>query len=368
MSSIKWTKKEEEMLIRMLSDEESSWKDILDALHRSHSSVKQPRVSSDRDNTSEIIKDTKEIVEKVVGKLEKRKRMEARIPSRTKLIPETWVNMFSDLHYGLLVKPLEVEGMSEYNTKVARARVEYLLQTLKRILEYFPNRPRTLVVPFLGDMIDNSIMRGNQRSNIELNAVDQVIYVTEIIVDYITELTRYFPIVKCYGVYGNHGRITRGIKDSAPAENFDKVVYWAVKKRIENYKNVSFDYTEAQHMIADVNGWKFWLEHGDSVRGWAGIPFYGAKREKSNIGEMLGIFSQYADYVLMGHHHQPAHFNNIFINGAFIGGDLYSIGKLRRMSLPSQTLLGVNRKHGVVWQRDITLIDNPKNLKLRIYE
>ncbi|MHA1483529.1 MAG: metallophosphoesterase, partial [Candidatus Heimdallarchaeaceae archaeon] len=234
--------------------------------------------------------------------------------------------------------------------------------------EYYPNRPNTLVIPFLGDMVDNSIMRGNQRSNIELNTVDQVIYVTEIIVDYITALSKYFPKIKCYGIYGNHGRTTRSTTDSAPSENFDRVVYWAVKKRIENYKNVSFDYTDAQHMVINVNGWKFWLEHGDSVNSWAGIPFYGAKREKASIGEMMGIFKQYADYVLMGHHHQPAQFNGIFINGAFVGGDIFSIGKLRRMCLPSQTLLGVNKKHGIVWSRNISLIDNPRALDLKIYE
>ena len=376
-----WISAEEELLKKLLSDNTTSITDIQKKLKRSDSSIAhkayklglrdeyltKKNALAPADTEQQTIVNVKEIVEKVVKQIPERHRLEVKIPKRGKLVPETWVNIFSDLHYGLVVRPLEVGELGEYNTSVARERVEYLLEVIARILEYFPNRPDTLVIPFLGDMIDNTIMRNNQRANTELNLTEQVMYVTEILVDYITALTKYFPKIKCYGVYGNHGRITRSINDSAPSENFDKIVYWAVKQRISNFKNVSFDFTDAQHMVVNINGWKFWLEHGDSVHSWNGIPFYGAKRERANIGEMMSIFNEHADYVLMGHHHSTSHFNNIFINGAFVGGDLYSIGKLRRMSLPYQTLLGVNKKHGIVWERDVCLIDNPKNLKLKIY-
>ena len=56
------------------------------------------------------------------------------------------------------------------------------------------------------------------------------------------------------------------------------------------------------------------------------------------------------------------------MNGSFVGGDAYSIGDLRRMDLPYQKLLGVSKKHGVVWQRDLCLIDDPRKLEIKIYK
>jgi len=311
----------------------------------------------------------RKIAEEVSDSIKKRKRLFPKGSVKNiKLADETWLQQFSDLHYGLLVKPVEVGELSIYNASIAKDRIEYLAKMMTRILQYHTNKPKTLVITLLGDMIDNCIMRGNQGMNIEFGVTKQVMEVTEILTDYIIFLSKYFHTIKCYGIYGNHGRITRKTTDAAPYDNFDNLVYWSVKERIKDMKDISMEYTDAQHMIVEVNGWKFWLEHGDTVNSWVGIPFYGAKREKANITETLMQFRENADYMLMGHHHQAATFNNIFLNGSFVGGDIYSIGKLRRMSLPSQNLMAINKKHGVVWNREIQLIDEPRKMKIKIYK
>ncbi len=276
--------------------------------------------------------------------------------------------MLSDFHYGLRVNPVEIGGMFEYNPKVAKKELDYLLAKTCRILEYYPNRPDKLIITLLGDIIDNAILRNNQMASIELQITDQIMDVVEILTDYIINLSKYFKEIRCFAVYGNHGRITQEKRGAHPKDNFDRIVYWGIKERLRGLENISLEFTEAQHMLIDVDGWKFWLEHGDTVRSWVGIPFYGSKREKSNIGEILDIFSEKADYMLMGHFHTDAEFNNIFMNGSFVGGDIFSIGKLRRMSIPSQTIMGINTKHGVVWKRRISLIDEPKKIQIKIYK
>ena len=75
---------------------------------------------------------------------------------------------------------------------------------------------------------------------------------------------------------------------------------------------------------------------------------------------ILAMFSEKADYMLMGHHHRLGFFNNIIANGSVVGGDLFSIGKLRRMGIAEQVLFGVNEKHGVVWLRPIQLSETCK--------
>jgi hypothetical protein len=216
-------------------------------------------------------------------------------------------------------------------------------------------------------MIENAIMRGNQMASIEMGITGQIMYVSELILDYIIALSKYFPSIKCYGVYGNHGRITSSPTDSHPSDNFDKLVYWLVQERIKGMSGISMEFTEAQHMIININGWNCWLEHGDTIKGWAGIPFYGGTREKSNLGQMLDIVQSRADYMFVAHHHRNAEFDNIVFNGSFVGGDIYSIGRLRRMAIPVQMLMGISKKHGIVWTRPISLIDNLRDMKAKIY-
>ena len=335
--------------------------------HRNKEDIKPILPKTKKDKEKEAFENVEKISKKVVANLEKRERY---IPDvkKSHLKKEVWLQMISDFHYGLKVKPVEIGGIFEYNSKVAKKELDYLLLKTCRVLEYHPNRPDKLVIALLGDMIDNAIMRDNQMSMIEFQITDQIMGVVELLTNYIITLSKYFKEIKCFGVYGNHGRITQSVKGAHPKDNFDRIIYWSIQERLRGLDNISLEFTEAQHMLIDVEGWRFWLEHGDTVRSWAGIPFYGAKREKNNIGDMLSKFSERADYMLAGHFHNDAEFENIYMNGAFVGGDIFSIGRLRRMNIPSQTILGINKKHGVVWKRRISLIDDPKKMKIKIYK
>lgn len=308
----------------------------------------------------------KEMVGMILSDLPSRDRIKPPVVRKGDLKPESWVLLFSDLHYGQLVKGVEVGGLSEYSPLIARERIELLQEKIIRFLAYHPNKPNELIIAFLGDIVDGSVLRGNQQSNIAFGVVKQAIGVTELLVDFIVNLSKYFPKIRCYGVYGNHARLTPNPKDAHPAENFDMLIYHNIWDRIKNMKDITMEYTEAQHMIVRIANHLFWMEHGDTVRSWMGIPFYGSQRERAHIQEIMGMFKERADYVLLGHHHNDARFSGVHLNGSFVGGDLFSIGRLRRMSLPVQNLLGVNDKHGVVWERPIRLFEK-HNIKPKIY-
>lgn len=314
----------------------------------------------------ETVDNIKEITQRVVDTLPELKRLETPKITKGNLKPESWVLVVSDFHYGQLVKAIEVGGLSEYNPKIARERMTLLADRVIRFREYHPNKPNELVIAGLGDMVDGSILRGNQQSNIEFGVCQQLIEAVEIFADFIVMLAGYFPRIRFYGVYGNHARLTPNPKDAPPSENFDLLLYHFLQQRLVGVEGVSVDYTEAQHMIVEVNKNNFWLDHGDTVRGWAGYPYYGADRQKNNIMNVLSMFKEKADYMLMGHHHRLAFFNNIIGNGSFVGGDLFSIGKLRRMGIAEQMLFAVNDRHGVVWYRPIQLSD-PSKMSVKVY-
>jgi hypothetical protein len=316
--------------------------------------------------TKETVRDIREIANMVIAELPKLKRLEAPVIRKGDLKAESWVLVLSDWHYGQLVKAVEVGGLSEYNTCIARKRLQFLADRIIRFLEYHPNTPQEIVITCLGDMVDGSILRGNQQSNIEFGVCKQVMEGVEIIADFIVLLSGHFPKIRFYGVYGNHARLTPNPKDAPPQENFDLLMYHFISERLKGLKGISVDYTEAQHMIVEINKHNFWLDHGDTVKGWAGYPYYGADRQKNNVQAILQMFSEKADYMLMGHHHRLGYFNNIVANGSFVGGDLFSIGKLRRMGIAEQMLFGVNDKHGIVWTRPIKLSE-PVKEQVKIY-
>ena len=323
-------------------------------------------------------KDKKEFFENVVHKsikdvvksLPKRRRLKP--PQKRKkprdIKRETWLLQLSDFHFGEVVKAVEVGGIAEYDPDIATDRLGKLLYSVIRMLDYAVVEPKELVIAFQGDNIDNAIMRGQQYGQVAYGIFEQVITATELFVDFVIGLSKYFYKIRCYGVPGNHGRMTRKPTDSIPEDNFDNMIYWVLKDRLKKMRGISFDYEpRVQHLIVEIEKNLFWIQHGDTIRSWAGIPFYGADREKKNINEILGKFDTHIDYVLTAHFHTPADFNNIQMNGSFVGGDTYSVGRLRRMSTPVQKLHGVSEKHGIVWTRKLHLIDKPKKGEVKIY-
>ena len=334
--------------------------------HRNKEDIKP--ILTPKNKEKEIFDNVKAISEEVLNNLKKRDRLIPQI-KRGKLKSEKWLLMLSDIQYGLVVNPVEIGGLGFFSPKIARERLNYLVTTLIEFLKYFPNKPEELYIACLGDNIENAYMRDNQQSEIEFGICTQVIELEEMLLDMIIALSKYFPIIKIFAIVGgNHGRMGKKKNSASPTDNFEYLIYHYIKRRLEGMKDISFDFTSAKHMIVDINNWKFWLEHGDTVRSWAGIPFYGIKREMANINAMLGKFHEHADYLLAGHFHTKASFEEVFMNGSFPGGDAYSVGDLRRMDFPYQKLLGVNKKHGIVWDRNICLIDNPRELKIKIYK
>ena len=67
--------------------------------------------------------------------------------------------------------------------------------------------PSCLRIFFLGDIIEGSTIYKGQKRALDLITIDQVSQGVEYFSQFIYELAKHFPKVKCYGVPGNHGRI-----------------------------------------------------------------------------------------------------------------------------------------------------------------
>jgi len=118
--------------------------------------------------------------------------------------------------------------------------------------------------------------------------------------------------------------------------------------RVEMYVNTS------PYGIREILGWKFLHSHGDDVKSWNQISYYGLKRRFANIKELYENSGGF-DYWLNAHTHKPAYIDQTLTNGSIIGLNEYSLAKFGNKSPISQKFFGVNKEYGVNGVYDLQL-------------
>lgn len=305
--------------------------------------------------------------------------------------PEEAVLVLSDLHLGLAVLSEEVGGFSKYNGEIFIKRLDSLIEKVIRIT----NRHRkackieTLNIFMLGDNVHGSNNAGQWGFlHTEQTIVDQLFILWDEVERAFLKLKSVFPKMNIHCVFGNHGRVDkRGFEKNFV--NWDYILYCILKKGLQNQKGITWSIPRAPFDMATIQGHKFLLIHGDQVKAWSGIPFYGMVRAESKfralfdrnvdlkniqrqaiedgideadfetqlkyINEKIKSF----DYMILGHFHHMAELETssggrIIMNSSFAGGDDYSINTLLTANTAAQKFFGVHPE-GKSWSYDIDL-------------
>ena len=153
-----------------------------------------------------------------------------------------------------------------------------------------------------GDMVEGEY--GNYPSqpyDIDSSVIEQAMRTCpDIFEGMIYYFLRYFDSIKVIGVPGNHGRGASRHQTRHNLTNWDRVCYLVLRDRIlgsdvkakekcecgskrmwknccgkEIRKRVTFDIAEEFWCLDRVWDWGNLIVHGDQIRGWAGIPYYG---------------------------------------------------------------------------------------------
>lgn len=206
-------------------------------------------------------------------------------------------------------------------------------------------------------------------------------------------LLRYFKNIHIVGVPGNHGRGASRHATRHTETNWDRVFYWILHDRIlgsetraeeicscksnnsgrkkrkkykdccgkEMRKRVTFDIPEGdQFWVMDrVWGWGNLIVHGDQIRGWSGIPYYGVSKKVAGWADCM---PKDWDNLLFGHFHTFAsgtiNHRRWFANGTTESSNTYALEQLASAGEPCQRLLFMTEKNGVVSDHQIFLEDN----------
>lgn len=221
----------------------------------------------------------------------------------------------NDIHYGANVSNF----WNTYNSDVCR---EMMCRYLDRIISIGEtHRSENCVVWANGDEISGNIHQSIAVTNKE-NVIEQIKGVSELIAEFLAELSRHFSNVTFVSVAGNHSRIEPNKDRALISERLDDLVEWYLGARLQNFENITIGGGEKiDHTIylVDVRGHTYCGVHGD---------FDGSASKVQALQAMAGkpIYA-----VLSGH----LHHNKIdevqgvktIMAGSFLGMDDYCVQK-----------------------------------------
>ena len=277
---------------------------------------------------------------------------------------EDAVLLISDCQIGQVVDPEETGGLGEYNLEVFKQRRRALTKSVRKIVKIHSNayNVRRLFVPFLGDIVENDIIFRGQKDYVDADVVSQVFVAADEFCSMLTELVQDFEEIHVIGIGGNHGRTGRK-GENRTWVNWDYIAYKFMEERLRNQARIKFYIPKSWWTLLEVRGHSFLLLHGDDIRAWNSLPYYGIDRADARWTKMLQVNQLSYEYMLIGHHHNSATIDSPvgekIVNGCWPGGSQYSLKQLNTSSKPSQWFFGVHERRGISWRYKIDLVAGP---------
>ena len=263
------------------------------------------------------------------------------VPSDVQSTDNDLMVSLNDIHYGI-----EIDNYwNTYNSEVCA-------DMMKRYLDRILNIKKThgsenCIVWANGDLISGSIHYSIAVQNKE-NVIEQIKGVSELISEFLAELSKHFKEVTYVSVAGNHSRISPNKDNALKDERLDDLVEWYLKARLADFENVTIGGGEKiDETIYSINvrGKNYCGVHGD----------YDSTASKIAMLQALTERQVYA--VLSGHLHHNAIDEvqgvKTVMAGSFVGMDDYCIQK-RIYGRPEQLVLVCN-EDGIVCSYDIPL-------------
>lgn len=220
----------------------------------------------------------------------------------------------NDLHYGACVD----NYWNYYNSDVCRI---LLRDYLDRIIEIAGTyRAENCYVWANGDLISGNIHKSIAVSNRE-NVIEQVVGVSELVSEFLAELSKHFRNVYFSSVSGNHSRLEP--KEMASQhERLDDLIEWYCKARLQNFENVVFDQyrkIDDTMYLLDIRGKTYLGVHGDY------------DKSASNVQSLQAMAREPVYAILSGHLHHNKYDNvqgvKTIMAGSFLGMNDFCVEK-----------------------------------------
>lgn len=287
--------------------------------------------------------------------------------------PETMVVLIGDIHIGKLADPQIVGSEFGYSLPIFEQRLARLKNRIMRLYGlHSKTAPITkLVIYFLGDGVDGVDMRRGHQARTDVKAASlQMLILANSFDAMVRELSAALDIeIVIVWEYGNHGRVGEfGV--NLPVDNWDfvagQVLAISLRDLIDAGK-VRLHADTLKYSITQLGPLRVYSSHNDAIKGgdgFSGLPINGMAR---GAAKDTGLHKQLFDLHLVAHFHTPQDVTfqtgREIMNGAWDGGDDYSVNGIKAASDPIQWAFGVHPENGITWQSRILLTPNAQTRK-----
>lgn len=274
--------------------------------------------------------------------------------------PETVVMLVSDYHIGEVVSLEEMGGLAVYDWETFLKRWQYHVDAVGgicfgKLTGY--DLPK-LVIPMLGDMV-SGLIHEELVETAEGTVMEWVCEGGHAIAQGIRQLAAEFSEVLVDCVVGNHGRLQKQVRYKKRYVSFDYLLYRFLALELRDLEHVEVRCNRSFFSLLDIPGATLLNLHGDNIKSWQGIPWYGITRAINNFSLLLQSHEKRFDIVDLGHFHNAGTLDRIgselVLNGSAIGGNEYSLGALFTSTRPAQVLYGVHPERGKTWEFKLDL-------------
>lgn len=277
-------------------------------------------------------------------------------------VEEHLVMHVSDQHGDEVVEPHKVGNTEKFDFPVFLCRAE---RYVKSVLDFTQNKLANYRFPTLhilqyGDQTSGEIHGGKERSYYR-NMFRNCLAIGQTNALMIRDLAPYFKEIKVLNLPGNHGR--RSIKKDYdnPWDNWDYLCSEVAQLHCRHLGNVEFKIPDCFSVNYNINGWGFNIQHGDDIKSWNGIPWYGIERKTRRMVALQNSMGEQVHYFVMGHFHSLSSMADLrgetLINGAWVGTSAYSYESFSGYREPMQLIHGVHPEYGISWRLPIKLRD-----------
>lgn len=262
-----------------------------------------------------------------------------------------------DQQYGQFVRPSDTPGgRGNFSEKVFDERLARWVNAVCEIAAARADSYRIdeWIIPLGGDQVEGDEIFAGQAWQLEMGPPRQVWELSLKMEEALRTVIRFgkeelgVPFIALYGIPGNHGKVGGRKAGARPSDySWDWLHHMILFDRLRKEPVDQFAIEPAGSLFFYAAGHEFQAIHGDEIRGWGGIPFYGLTRFD---GRSIRLHSRIYRYLLMGHHHQSAEIPNgageTIVSGDWVGGNNLS-GMITAASRPQQKVLFVSERWGI---------------------
>ena len=228
-----------------------------------------------------------------------------------------------DVHAGI-----EIDNyFNKYNEHILKERLNKYLNKICTVMKRHESQNIHVIISELVSGIIHHELRIENNQNL----IEQFLFATDYVSQFLSELSYLFDNVYVYVCPGNHGRISPKKEESLKGENIEHLILPFLEAKLQNFKNIYFNKNDIEESVVVFN-----------VRNHMVMAAHGDKDTPNNVVQKFTLmFGVRPHLIYLGHRHtngySTVYDTKVIQSGCLSGSDNYCM-ELRLRNKPEQTI------------------------------